>query len=203
MVGYTISPFPACRNWINWATPLPIEAKAGINIQNHHPRPVPENARAIETTRKAMPVKNFAMAPSQWTGRPLRLTSAGGGDKGAPAIALDTPPRPVPQVLQNFPSSGFCPPHFGQNIFVNSFPSAVSLQIVLRPPRPIRSTNLFFHTSVSLPRRRSSRLPADEGRRLPRPGPVRLAAPSRTRCNPSRHPRSSRRPKCLFPLEPL
>jgi hypothetical protein len=37
---------------------------AGINIQNHHPRPVPENARAIDTTRNAKPVNSFTIAPS-------------------------------------------------------------------------------------------------------------------------------------------
>src|SRR5829696_5457033 len=102
------------------ATPAPRLVNAGINIQNHHPRPTCENASAIDTTRNASPEKSLVIAPSQWIGLPF-LSSTCRDWASLPDSASVTFPRSVPQLRQNLPVSGFCVPHFGQNISFISF----------------------------------------------------------------------------------
>ena len=75
--------------------------------------------------RNASPVPSFGIAPSQCIGLPLWLNNWR-GCRDAVAMALDTLPRSVPQALQNFPFSGFWPPHFWQNIIVSSSSSRLS-----------------------------------------------------------------------------
>jgi len=97
---------PTLFNWRYCAIPLPMNIKAGIIIQNHQPGPLPVTPKAIEITRNAMPMKNFVIALSSVIGLPLRPIS-GCAAGSFPESASETFPRSVPQLLQNFPVSGF------------------------------------------------------------------------------------------------
>ena len=112
---YAGVPFSSFLSCMYCAIPAPRLVNAGISMQNHQPRPIVENARTIETTRNASPVNIFVMARSQLSGLPLRSSSSIGCG-GTPESACETFPRSVPQLRQNLPVSGFCIPHFGQNI---------------------------------------------------------------------------------------
>jgi hypothetical protein len=48
-------------------TPLPMHENAGINIQNHHPCPIPERDNAIETKMNPRPTNNCLIPSSAVT----------------------------------------------------------------------------------------------------------------------------------------
>src|SRR5215207_7114621 len=100
---------------MNCAIPLPMNIRAGISIQNHQPRPAPVTPRTIEMARKAMPMNNFVSELSRLIRLPLLLVQPF-SICNLPDRTSETLPRSVPQLRQNFPSSGFLIPHFGQNI---------------------------------------------------------------------------------------